>query len=253
MTLVVHRREEICELRLASPPGNIIDRALCLQLTEAIRAHAADPHLKAFLFTAEGKHFSYGASVPEHVAGKVEEFLPTFHGVFEALMEASVPTLAAVRGVCFGGAFELVAFANYLVAARSATFAVPEIRLGVFPPVACALFPWRLGGAIAEDLILRGRNLTAEEGVRCGLVTQLCDDDELDGAVVELCEEAIRPRSAAVLRLAVRSARAPLYAEMRGRLPELERAYFDELMATRDANEGIRAFLEKRAPTWENA
>ena len=253
MSLHVEQRDGVCELRLAAPPGNIIDRALCVELTEAVRTHAADNHVKAFLLSAEGKHYSYGASVPEHQAGQVEEFLPAFHGLFEALMEASVPTIAAVKGLCFGGAFELAAFANFCVAARSATFATPEIRLGVLPPVACVLLPWRVGGARAEELILTGRDITAEEGERWGLVSHLCEDEELDATVEKLIDEAIRPRSAAVLRLAVRAARAPLYEAMRVRLPQLEQAYLGELMATRDANEGIAAFLEKRTPTWVDA
>jgi len=250
MTLKVERNADICELRIAAPPGNIMDRALCDSLTEAIREHAADSKLKAFLFTAEGKNFSYGASVPEHVAGKVEQFLPAFHGVFDALMDASLPTIAAVRGLCFGGAFELVAFCNHVFATRSAKFAVPEIKLGVLPPVACAVFPWRVGGALAEDLILTGREITAEEGARTGLVQHLCDDDGLHAAVDEWIEQSIRPRSAAVLRLTTKAARSPLYETMRRRIPELERIYLDELMATADANEGIAAFLDKRKPVW---
>ena len=250
MSLTVERKAGICELRLSAPPGNIVDRDLCLSLTEAIREYGADAKLKAFLFTAEGKNFSYGASVPQHVAGEVEQFLPAFHGVFDALIEVSLPTIAAVRGLCFGGAFELVAFCNHLYAARSARFAVPEIKLGVLPPVACAILPWRVGGALAEDLILTGRDIDAEEGARTGLVQRVCEDDQLEAAVEELIEQSIRPRSAAVLRLATKAARTPLYDTMRSRIPELERIYLQELMSTADANEGIAAFLEKRKPAW---
>jgi len=250
MSLVVKRRGDVCELRIAAPPGNIMDRALCISLTEAVREHAADPSLKAFLFAAEGKHFSYGASVPEHVAGKVEEFLPAFHGLFDALIDASLPTIAAVQGVCFGGAFELVAFCNHVFATRGATFAVPEIKLGVLPPVACAVLPWRVGGALAEDLILTGRKIGAEEGARSGLVQHLCENDELDATVDDWIEQFIRPRSAAVLRLATMAARKPLFETMRRRIPELEDTYLNDLMKTVDANEGIAAFLEKREPVW---
>jgi len=250
MSLTVEHQAGVCELRLCAPPGNIVDRALCDSLAEAIRDYGADPRLKAFLFTAEGKHFSYGASVPQHVAGEVERFLPAFRGVFEALIDASVPTIAAVRGVCFGGAFELAAFCTHLYAGRSARFAVPEIKLGVLPPVACAVLPWRVGGALAEDLILTGRDIGAEEAARAGLVQRVCEDHEIGAAVEGLIEESIRPRSAAVLRLATKAARTPLYDAMRSRLPELERIYLEELMGTADAKEGIAAFLQKREPAW---
>ena len=253
MSLEVISAGEICELRLDAPPGNIIDRELCLALAEAIRTHGGDANLKAFLFTAKGKHFSYGASVPEHVRGEVERFLPAFREVFEALMDSSVCTIAAVRGLCLGGAFELVSFCNFLVAEKSATFSVPEISLGVFPPPAAAILPWRLGGAVAEDLILTGRKMSAEEGARRGLVTRLCEPGELDKTVENFLDTTIRPRSAAVLRLAVRAVRGPFFDEMRRRLPQLERGYLDDLMALEDANEGIAAFLEKRKPVWVNA
>lgn len=250
MTLEVNRRDEICELRLNAPPGNVVDRATCLAMTEAIRTHAADKDLKAFLFTAAGKHFSYGASVAEHVKGEAETFLPAFHGVFYALAEAGVPTLAAVRGLCLGGAFELAAFCQYLVAETSASFAVPEITLSVLPPVACVVLPWRAGGAVADDLIMSGRKMRADDP-RLGV--HVCEEGDLDGEIERLLDTAIRPHSAAVLRLAVQAVRGPLHDAVRTRLPELERQYLTQLMDTRDANEGIAAFLEKRKPEWVNA
>jgi cyclohexa-1,5-dienecarbonyl-CoA hydratase len=250
VSLVVRLADRVCELRLASPPGNVLDRALFQELSAAVREHAADPHLKAFLFTAEGKNFSYGASVPDHVAGQVEAFLPAFHRFFRDLSGTGVPTIAAVSGLCLGGAFELVAACNFVVADATAVFGVPEIKLGVFPPAACVFLPWKLGAGVAEDLILTGRNLTAEDGARHGLVSRLCREGELEAAVATLLEKEIRPLSAAALRIANRAVRQSLPLEA---LDRLERLYLDELMATRDANEGIAAFLEKRKPTWVDA
>jgi len=248
LSLTVERRGDVCELRLAAPPGNVIDRALCRELLSAVREQGQDRHLKAFILSAEGKHFSYGASVPDHVKGKMEEFLPAFHGVFHALAECSVPAVAAVRGLCLGGAFELASFSPFVVAEKSASFAVPEITLGVFPPVACLTLPWKIGGARAEELILTGRRMNAEEAKAAGLVNVLCGEGELESAVERFLDEHIRPRSAAVLRFVTRVARGPLL----DRLPELERAYIGDLMRLRDANEGIGAFLEKRKPQWED-
>jgi cyclohexa-1,5-dienecarbonyl-CoA hydratase len=248
MSLNVTRRPDTCELRLAAPPGNIIDRALCASLVAAIREESRDRHLKAFVLSAEGKHFSYGASVPDHVRGRMEEFLPAFHGVFHALAACSVPVVAAVRGLCLGGAFELASFASFVVAERNAAFAVPEITLGVFPPVACLTLPWKLGGALAEDLILTGRRMGAEEARAAGLVNVLCDDGGLEASVERFLDEHVRRKSAAVLRLVTRLSRGPLLE----RLPALERAYLEDLMRLRDANEGIEAFLVKREPEWED-
>ncbi len=250
MSLVVRPDEQICELRLAAPPGNVLDRAMFQELSRAVREHGADPHLKAFLFTAEGKNFSYGASVPDHVAGQVEEFLPAFHRFFFDLAETAVPTIAAVSGLCLGGAFELVAACNFVVADSTARFGVPEIKLGVFPPAACVFLPWKLGAGVAEDLILTGRNLTAEEGARHGLVSRLCEEGALEATVGKLLDEEMRPKSAAALRIANRAVRRSLALPS---LEQLERLYLEELMATRDANEGIAAFLEKRKPNWVDA
>ena len=103
---------------------------------------------------------------------------------------------------------------------------------------------------MAEDLILTGRNLTAEDGARHGLVSRLCDEGALEATVQTLIDKEIRPRSAAALRIANRAVRRSLPLES---LDDLERLYLEELMATRDANEGIAAFLEKRKPAWVDA
>ena len=245
MSLAIRDRGGVRELHIDAPPGNVIDRELCRELTEAVRA-AGD--CKAIVFTAAGKNFSYGASVPQHVAGEVESFLPAFHDLFFALIESSAPTIAAVRGLCLGGAFELTAFCSHLIAEREAWFAVPEITLGVIPPVACAILPWRLGGTLSDEMILGGGMKSAE-----AIAHQVCDAGELEATTEKYLDEFIRPRSGPVLRMAVRTARAPLHDAIRGRLRELERIYLEELMALPDANEGIAAFLEKRKPDWAGA
>jgi cyclohexa-1,5-dienecarbonyl-CoA hydratase len=250
MALKVEVRRGVCELRLAAPPGNVIDTALCGDLAAAVRSHGRDPRLKAFLLAAEGKHFSYGASVPEHEAGKVEKFLPAFHDVFLQLTGAGVPLVAAVRGLCLGGAFELVAFGSFVVAEETARFAAPEVRLGVFPPAACVILPWRVGGARAEEMVLLGREVPAAEAHAWGLVTRTCPPGELEAATERFLDEAIRPRSAAALRHAHRAVRRTLDETLCARLRNLERLYLEDLMETRDAKEGIRAFLEKREPVW---
>lgn len=253
MSLEVLHREHVCELHLDAPPGNVLDTALCVAIEGAVREHAHDPHLKAFLFTATGKHFSFGASVPEHEPGKVERFLPQFHRLFLALAGTGVPAIAAVKGLCLGGAMELVAFCPFVLAEESAEFAVPEVSLGVIPPIACLLLPWRIGGAAAEELVLTGRRMKADEALRRGLVQQVSPAGKLDEAVEAFLRDRVRPLSAAALRLATRAVRAPLAESLRERLPALERLYLDEVMATRDAREGIRAFLEKRKPSWTDA
>jgi len=253
MGLGVHRSPEICTLQLGPPPGNILDREICLELAETIRLHGNDPDLKAFLITAGGKNFSYGASIQEHLRSEVKGFLSAFHDVFEALMTCDVPAIAAVQGRCLGGAFELAAFCHFRIAEATAIFALPEIQLGVFPPFACAAFPELIGRTMTERLVLSGREITADEALRCGAVTTVCGEGELDQAVATFLKDSILPRSAAALRLATSALRAPLNARIRRRLPDLEHRYLEDLMSTHDAEEGLQAFLEKREPVWVNA
>ncbi len=253
MGLNVHREPEICTLELAAPPGNILNRELCLELAEAIRTHGADANLKAFVLTAAGRNFSYGASIQEHMRSVVGDFLSAFGDVFEALMECDVPSVAAVQGRCLGGAFELAAFCHFRIAEETAAFALPEIQLGVFPPLACAVFPELLGRTMTERLVLSGGEISADEAMRCGALTHTCDEGRLDEVVAAFLETSILPRSATSLRLATRALRASINRKVRRRLPELERQYLEDLMATQDAEEGLQAFLEKRQPVWVNA
>lgn len=246
-------RDEICEIRLNDPPGNILDRASCEEITRIVRTRGNDPSCKAIVFSSTGKHFSYGASVPEHRVGLMEGFLPAFHEIFTALIETELPTIAAVRGFCLGGAFELTAFCNFLIADETAVFGVPEIQLGVFPPVACALFPWRYSGALADDLVLSGRRMEAQEALRRGVITRLAEGRPLEDELEGFLSEQIAPRSAVSLRHAQGALRAEFHAGFTARLKELERSYLEELMSTHDAREGIEAFLERRQPAWTNA
>jgi len=242
----------VLRLRLDSPPGNILSRATCEVLTEAVAEHGNDRHLKAILFEAAGKNFSYGASVEEHVPGEVDRFLPAFHALFLKLADAGVPTIAAVRGLCLGGAFELVSFCDLILAEEGTRFGLPEITLGVFPPAACVFLPWRAGAAIAQDLILTGRHLKTAEAARRGIVSRVCAAADLERSLEALLDEEIRPQSAAALRIAVRASRGEFHATLKDRLDAVERLYLDDLMSTRDAREGIEAFLEKRQPVWSN-
>ena len=112
----------------------------------------------------------------------MEAFLPAFHDVFRSLAESGVPAVASVRGLCLGGAFELASFCSFVVAEKGSSFGVPEITLGVFPPIACLTLPWKIGGARAMEMILTGRHATAQEMKDWGLVNVLCGDGEAEAA-----------------------------------------------------------------------
>jgi cyclohexa-1,5-dienecarbonyl-CoA hydratase len=230
--------------------GNVIDRALVRELGQVVRQAAPDPKLRAILLDHAGPHFSYGASMAEHAPGLVETMLPELHALARDLVETPLCTLAAVRGLCLGGGFELVALTDRIHAAPDAQFGQPEIELGVFAPIGSALLPRLVGPRLATDWLLSGRRIEAAEAERCGLVAALADDPS--EAALAWIRENLLPRSAVALRHAVRAARRAWSAGFLSDLGQLEAHYLGELMATHDAREGIAAFLAKRPPRWED-
>jgi cyclohexa-1,5-dienecarbonyl-CoA hydratase len=236
---------------LATPKANILDAAKLAALTEAFEEARADRGLKAILIEGEGDHFSFGASVPEHLPGKFEEMIPAFHAMFLRLLDTSVVTVAAVRGQCLGGGLELAAFCHRIIASPAAKLGQPEIVLGVLAPVASVILPERMGRPAAEDLLLTGRILGVEEAHARGLVDEIAEDP--GAAALAWIRKHLLPRSASSLRLAVRAARVGWADRFRASLAEAERLYLEELMATGDAVEGLQSFLEKRDPVWRNS
>jgi cyclohexa-1,5-dienecarbonyl-CoA hydratase len=240
----------LLRLRLARPKANLCDAAMIGALHAALDAHRDRPGLRAVLLDAEGPHFSFGASVEEHLADRCAAMLASLHALILALVEFPALVLVAVRGQCLGGGLELALAGGPIFAAPGAMFGQPEIRLGVFAPAASCLLPWRVSAVAAEELLCSGRSVDAAQAVAIGLVQALADDPE--AAALAHFDEHLAPRSAAALACALVAARAPRLRELRQRLVEVERLYLDRLMGTHDANEGLAAFLAKRAPAWEH-
>jgi cyclohexa-1,5-dienecarbonyl-CoA hydratase len=214
-----------------------------------VKAAAGWKELRLLAFSGAGKHFSFGASVEEHRPEQVGGMLEGFHGLFRDLMETDVPTLALVRGQCLGGGLELASFCDRIVAEEGAMLGQPEIRLGVFAPMASLLLPWRCG-ARASELLLTGKAIDAGTAASWGLVDQVVAAGEGEGAVTGWLEETLLPLSASSVRFARRASRWWLHRSLGQGIEELEQLYLDDLMNTHDAVEGIQSFLEKRKPTW---
>lgn len=240
----------LLRLRLSRPKANIVDAAMIAALRAALREHLPGARLRAVLLEAEGPHFSFGASVEEHLPGSCAAMLRELHALILQLVESPVPVLVAVRGQCLGGGLEVAAAGHLIFAAPGATLGQPEIKLAVFAPAASCLLPERIGQSRAEDLLFSGRSIGAEEAHRIGLVDTLAGDPSQ--AALAYFEEHLAPRSASSLRFAVRAARAGVVERVRRKLAEVERLYLEELMATHDAVEGLTAFIAKRPAVWED-
>lgn len=241
----------VWRVTLGGSKGNVIDAALTQALAGVFQEAGRDLAVKALLLEGEGRHFSFGASVQEHLPGQVEGMLRRFHDLLLGLLDSSVVTLAVVRGQCLGGGLELVMLCQRVFAARDARLGQPEIALGVFAPVASLVLPERVGRSHAEDLCLSGRSVTAEEALAMGLVDELSDDPR--EAALAYARQHLLKHSASSLRFAVRALRSGLRARLATELAAAERLYLDELMESADAAEGLRAFLDKRTPAWKNA
>lgn len=232
--------------------GNILDLATMGELSAVFRAARATPGVKAIGLEGAGGHFSFGASVPEHLPDQVETMLAAIRQLARDMLESDVVLIAAVRGQCLGGGLEVASLCHRVVASADAVLGQPEIALGAFAPLASVILPERIRRADAEDLCLTGRSIGAEDARVIGLVDAVSDDDPMDAAVA-WARTHFSSRSASSLRLAVRAVRASFVRRFRVDLAALERLYLDELMQTHDAVEGLRAFLEKRPPVWRHS
>jgi cyclohexa-1,5-dienecarbonyl-CoA hydratase len=247
-TVQVRIEHRTAWITLDRPPLNILDIATMESLDAAL--DRALPKSDFVIFQGAGeKAFCAGADVADHTPKRVEKMLSTFHGVFHRLAVADCLTIAAVHGYCFGGGMELATFCDFVLATESAQFGQPEIKLGCFPPVALVTLPRLIGMRAALHLILTGQQISAAEVQRLGLVTRVVPDYELAAAVETLLEE-LRALSPSVLHLTRKTLRRVHENDFLKQLQEVEQIYLSELIQTHDAQEGIRAFLEKRAPAW---
>jgi cyclohexa-1,5-dienecarbonyl-CoA hydratase len=245
----VERDGCVASVGLDRPPLNILDIPTLQELAAAVADVSQDVGLKVLVLRAVGAAFCAGVDVAEHEPDRVAAMLDAFHSGVRRLLALEIPVIAAVNGVALGGGCELLLGCDVVIASAAARFGQPEIRLGVFPPVASALLGRRIGPAAAADLILTGRVIDAAEAARIGLATRVVAADALDAAVREYAA-GLAGLSGPVLRLTKRVLRAGGRLDPDEALRRAESVYVHDLMDLHDAHEGVAAFLEKRAPEW---
>lgn len=242
----------LLDVVLDAPKGNVLDIAHMGRLSAVLGEHRERQALRLVLLRSAGPDFSFGASIPEHRRGLVPALLTTFHGLVRDVAAYPVPVAAAVQGRCLGGAFELALACHFVLAAPGATFACPEIKLGVFPPVLAAIGALRLPGALAERMLLTGASVGAEAARHAGFVAAILEGD-LAEAAAAWHRVHLRPLSAFALRQATQVSRTALRAALEGGLERAERHYLDSLLAGHDPHEGVEAFLGRRPAAWRDA
>jgi len=244
------REDKLLRLRLNQPKANIVDAAMIGAMQSALEQYAGQSSLRAVLLDAEGPHFSFGASVEEHLPGGCADMLRSLHRLVETMLDFPVPILVAINGQCLGGGLEVAAAGNLLFVSADARLGQPEIQLAVFAPAASCLLPERIGTAAAQDLLYSGRSIKADQALAMGLVNQVAVDPEV--AALTYFDKYLAPHSASSLRFAVRAASGDMNRRIKAKLAEVETLYLDELMSTHDAVEGLNAFIEKRSAKWED-
>ena len=246
----LERDGALLRLRLARPKANVLDAQMNGALAAALDLHRGNTGVLAALLDHEGPHFSFGASVEEHLPERCAEMISGFHGLLNRMLQWPKPILIAAKGQCLGGGLEVASAGSLLFLAPDAQLGQPEIKLGVIAPAASVLLPQRIGQARAEDLLYSGRSIDAATALAWGLVNDVGPDPA--ARALEYFAKHLADKSAASIALALRAAREPFAELARARLDDVEALYLEKLMSTRDANEGLQAFSEKRQPRWEH-
>jgi cyclohexa-1,5-dienecarbonyl-CoA hydratase len=245
--------DRVARISFARPPLNILTIAMMKEIVDAINisARTADTCAIVFASSHASGAFSAGVSIEEHKPETVFQMLDGFHSIFRTLNNVSKPVIALVAGAALGGGCELAAFADIVIASSSARFGQPEIKLGVFPPAAAVILPRVIGEKRAREMILTGELLTAEVALSFGLVNHVVPENAIEAKCEELLN-AFRQMSVPALELARRAMVQTTGLGFDEALKRSEEIYLNELMSFRDPQEGVEAFIAKRAPRWKH-
>ncbi len=247
--ITVKAAPPVARIVLSNPPLNVIDIPMMEELARALAEIEARSDLSVIVVSGGGKAFSAGVDVAAHTPDKVEGMLTKFHAVIRALVATKRVTIAAVHGHCVGGGAELAAVCDMVYTTETAQWGFPEIKLACYPPVACTALAALVGQKRAAELILTGRTIAGKEAAEIGLATRAVTESKLN-ATVDECIAHLRQLSPAALAVAKKASYAWDSMHFDKGLARAEKIYFEELMKTDDAHEGIRAFMEKREPKW---
>jgi cyclohexa-1,5-dienecarbonyl-CoA hydratase len=224
-------------LVLDHPKGNLLSlemvRALALSID---RANVSGR--KWLTIEGAGGDFSFGAKIQEHVPGPMERVLIETHAVF--------------RRRCLGGGFELALTCDVIIAAEDASLGLPEVRIGAFPPAGSALLPVRVGASRAAAAVIGGVARSAAVWHQAGLIEMMAAKGSTAAAAGEWFDTHLAPHSAVALAAAAQASRYVVRAAVEPAMAAAERLYLERVLSTHDAAEGVRAFVEKRAPEWKD-
>lgn len=233
--------------------NNSLTIRMMREITQAIEQlhDANDVRIIRVQASRESKAFSAGVAISDATPERAFQMVETFHGIFKALLEVSKPVLTVINGPAVGAGCELALFGDIVVASDKAVFAQPEIRAGLFPPIAAIMLPHLVGPKRALQMILMGERITAPDALKLNLVNTVVPERELD-ATVERMIAMISEQSAPVLEMAKKVIYQSMGLPLLDAMKNSANLYLNQLMDLEDSQEGLRAILERRKPVWKN-
>ncbi len=249
--LTYEKIDAVARITLNRPKFNMMNIEMMDELNDRLEAFANDDDLKCIVFDAAGKHFCTGVEVADHKPDMVAGMIATFNHVFELTEQIEVPIIASVQGYCLGGGMELAIACDVIVAAQSAQFGQPEIKVGFFPPYAAIRLPQLVGPARAIEICTTGKFYSAEDARRMGMVAYVSENEKLGETTNQIVKE-IQANSPLIIRLNKRAVRQHLGLAFKPALAGVSDLFLNTLMKTEDTLEGIASYEEKRKPVWKN-
>jgi cyclohexa-1,5-dienecarbonyl-CoA hydratase len=244
-------KEGVATLTLNRPPVNVLNIEMMEEINTYFESLLKEKALKLLVIQAAGKAFSAGVDVGEHLGDLVYKMIEVFHRMFRLMDALKVPSIAVVNGLALGGGCELAVYCDMVMATEKAKFGQPEIQVGVFPPIAALVFPRMMGRKKALELILSGDVISAQEALALGMINKIVPEASLAEEVSRFVEK-FKKLSGTVLKLTKEATLAGLNDDAEKGLKVIEKIYLDRLMKTHDAIEGLKAFIDKRKPTWKD-
>ena len=254
--LIIVKEGGIWEISLNRPKANAIDLATSRKMGEIFMAFRDDPDARVAILRAEGdKFFCAGWDLKAAADGDAVDGdygIGGFGGLQE-LGNMNKPVICAVNGICCGGGFELALSCDLILAAESASFALPEIRSGTVADAASIKLPKRIPYHVAMDLLLTGRWVDAEEAHKWGLIKDIVADGDLRNAAWDLARtlETGPPLVFAAIKEVVREAEDMKAQDALNKVSKRQLPTVDRLYSSEDQLEGAKAFAEKRDPVWK--
>jgi len=242
---------EVARITLDRPDHNLLNERMLSELAAGINTLGERNEIKLMILDSAGKTFCGGIEIGEYTQRRVFQLLDAFHGAFAAMLDTSKPLLVIVNGPAYGGGAELAALGDLVIATPKARFAQPEIKLGVFPPLAAAVLPYILGPKQALELVLTGEAMSAERARELGLVNWLVAEEDLPKKIEEVTAK-VTAQSGPVLTMAKKAILGSLGLPLRDGVKNSMKVFLNELAELEDSQEGLRALVEKRAPKWKN-